>query len=212
MAANIQMKQRLYANRPNLTIGFHGCDQSVVDKVITGKENLLVSTNDYDWLGSGIYFWENNEERAYNWACELSKRSGSSIKSPAVIGAVIDLGYCFDLTDSTYLQELKDAYNFLVDYSKLTGQALPENKNIGSSTDLLLRKLDCMVIQMAHKIKRKANKHPYDSVRGVFWEGKQLYPNAGFAEKNHIQICICNPNCIKGYFLPRNIDEKYPNP
>ena len=39
MAANIQMKQRLYANRPNLTIGFHGCDQSVVDKVITGKEN-----------------------------------------------------------------------------------------------------------------------------------------------------------------------------
>lgn len=206
------MKQRLYANRPNLTIGFHGCDQSVVDKVITGKENLLVSTNDYDWLGSGIYFWENNEERAYNWACELSKQSGSSIKSPAVIGAVIDLGYCFDLTDSTYLQELKDAYNFLVDYSKLTGQALPENKNIGSSTDLLLRKLDCMVIQMAHKIKRKANKRPYDSVRGVFWEGKPLYPNAGFAEKNHIQICICNPNCIKGYFLPRNIDEKYPNP
>ena len=118
------MKQRLYANRPNLTIGFHGCDQSVVDKVITGKENLLVSTNDYDWLGSGIYFWENNEERAYNWACELSKRSGSSIKSPAVIGAVIDLGYCFDLTDSTYLQELKDAYNFLVDYSKLTRSSI----------------------------------------------------------------------------------------
>ena len=36
--------------------------------------------------------------------------------------------------------------------------------------------------------------------------------NAGFAEKNHIQICVCNPNCIKGYFLPREIDMKYPNP
>ena len=54
------MKRGLYANRPNLTIGFHGCDQSVVDKVIAGKENLLASTNDYDWLCSGIYFWENN--------------------------------------------------------------------------------------------------------------------------------------------------------
>lgn len=52
----------------------------------------------------------------------------------------------------------------------------------------------------------------YDSVRGVFWEGKPLYPNAGFAEKNHIQICVCNPNCIKGYFLPRGIDKAYPNP
>lgn len=55
------MKRGLYANRPNLAIGFHGCDQSVVDKVIAGKENLLASTNDYDWLGSGIYFWENNK-------------------------------------------------------------------------------------------------------------------------------------------------------
>ena len=36
------MKRGLYANRPNLTIGFHGCDQSVVDKVIAGKENLLM--------------------------------------------------------------------------------------------------------------------------------------------------------------------------
>jgi hypothetical protein len=51
-----------------------------VDKVIAGKENLLASTNDYDWLGSGIYFWENNEERAMEWAVELSKRPGSSVR------------------------------------------------------------------------------------------------------------------------------------
>ena len=151
------MKRGLYANRPNLTIGFHGCDQSVVDKVIAGKENLLASTNDYDWLGSGIYFWENNEERALEWAEILSKRPSSSIKTPAVIGAVIDL-------------------------------------------------------EMMHRVNREANNRAYDSVRGVFWEGRPLYPNAGFAEKNHIQICVCNPNCIKGYFLPRGIDVKYPNP
>lgn len=88
------MKRGLYANRPNLTIGFHGCDQSVVDKVIAGEENLLASKNDYDWLGNGIYFWENNEERTLEWAVEMSKRKNSTIKSPAVIGAVIDLkGY-----------------------------------------------------------------------------------------------------------------------
>ena len=38
------MKRSLYANRPNLTIGFHGCDQSVADRVIAGEENLLAST------------------------------------------------------------------------------------------------------------------------------------------------------------------------
>ena len=206
------MKRGLYANRPNLTIGFHGCDQSVVDKVIAGKENLLASTNDYDWLGSGIYFWENNEERALEWAVELSKRPGSSVKQPAVIGAIIDLGYCFDLTDTAYLKELKKSYDFALEFSRISGIPMPVNKTLGNSTDLLLRKLDCYVIQTTHRINREANKRAYDSVRGVFWEGKPLYPNAGFAEKNHIQICICNPNCIKGYSLPRNVDEKFVNP
>lgn len=206
------MKRGLYANRPNLTIGFHGCDQSVVDKVIAGKENLLASTNDYDWLGNGIYFWENNEERALEWAVEMSRRNNSTIKSPAVIGAIIDLGYCFDLTDTAYLRELKKTYDAAYNFSQLSGIPLPKNKPLGNSTDLLLRKLDCYVIQMTHKFNREANKRAYDSVRGVFWEGKPLYPNAGFAEKNHIQICVCNPNCIKGYFLPRGIDVSFPNP
>jgi len=48
------------------------------------------------------------------------------------------------------------------------------------------------------------------SVRGVFFEGKDIYKNAGFKEKNHIQIAIKNPNCIKGYFIPRELDKRYP--
>lgn len=44
---------------------------------------------------------------------------------------------------------------------------------------------------------------PYDSIRAAFWEGKELYNTAGFKEKNHIQICIRDPKCIIGYFLPR---------
>lgn len=206
------MRSSLYSSRSNLVIGFHGCDQSVVDKVVAGKDDLLASRNDYDWLGNGIYFWENNEERAYEWAMTLSRRSGSSIKQPAVIGAIIDLGYCLDLTDSAYLKELSKTYNVLEEICKSTGEPMPVNKTAGNSSDLLLRKLDCAVIEMTHKLNKAANKRAYDSVRGVFWEGRPLYPNAGFAEKNHIQICICNPNCIKGYFLPREIDKGYPNP
>ena len=206
------MDESLYSRRSNLVIGFHGCDQSVVEKVIAGKTELLASTNDYDWLGSGIYFWENNEERAWQWATELSKRSNSSIKTPAVIGAVIDLGYCFDLTDSSYLQELKNAYDVLKETCHNLDKELPKNKPIGNSDELLLRRLDCSVVQTALELNKKANVHPYDSVKGVFWEGQELYPNAGFREKNHIQICVCNPNCIKGYFLPREINQDYPNP
>lgn len=68
------MDESLYSRRSNLVIGFHGCDQSVVEAVIAGKTELLASTNDYDWLGNGIYFWENNEERAWQWAKDLAKK------------------------------------------------------------------------------------------------------------------------------------------
>lgn len=59
---------------------------------------------------------------------------------------------------------------------------------------------------------RKNNIAPYDTVRGLFVEGDPIYPNAGFTEKTHVQISVINPNCIKGYFLPREIDPNYPNP
>ncbi len=43
----------------------------------------------------------------------------------------------------------------------------------------------------------------FDPVRGVFTEGKSAYSGAGIFKKTHTQICIRNPNCINGFFLPR---------
>ena len=65
-------------------------------------------------------------------------------------------------------------------------------------------------IEAVHALKRQAGQSSFDSVRGVFFEGEELYPNAGFREKDHIQICIRNPNCIKGFFLPRELDKHFP--
>ena len=45
----------------------------------------------------------------------------------------------------------------------------------------------------------------FDSVRGMFVEGEELYKGAGFHEKTHVQIAIRNPMMIKGYF--RLIDK-----
>lgn len=108
----------LYSSRPNLVLGFHGCDRSIANTVINNGTPMKPSQNDYDWLGNGIYFWENNAERAFDWAVEQSKRPNSKIKIPAVIGAVLDLGYCFDLLDTHYLEELKTAYDAFVKISQ----------------------------------------------------------------------------------------------
>jgi hypothetical protein len=36
-----------------------------------------------------------------------------------------------------------------------------------------------------------------------FTEGGPAFDGSGLSAKSHVQICIRNPNCIKGFFLPR---------
>ena len=76
------MKEDIYARRTNLVIGFHGCDASVASKVINEGMMLKASKNDYDWLGNGIYFWENNVQRALDFAKEQVGRRGNRIQQP----------------------------------------------------------------------------------------------------------------------------------
>jgi hypothetical protein len=45
--------------------------------------------------------------------------------------------------------------------------------------------------------------YPFDSVRGAFTEGGPAFEGAGLHAKTHIQLCIRNMNCIRGFFLPR---------
>lgn len=204
------MSESLYSRRSNLIIGFHGTTKDRADKILGGSSGFRISNKVYDWLGKGMYFWENNYRRAEQWAFETAKKEGKG-DTPAVVGAVLDLGFCLDLTDSKCLDELKEGYNVLKESFEKDGRELPKNSLGGSSSDLLLRNLDCAVINSLHELRKVAKMPSYDSVRGVFWEGEDLYKGAGFKAKNHIQIAIINPNCIKGFFRPRNINKDYNN-
>ena len=200
----------MYSTRSGLILGFHGCDETVVQTVLNGHSFLKTSVNSYDWLGHGIYFWENSPSRAYKYADHLRKypnRSKGTVIKPAVIGAVIDLGICLDLLDYQNLQLLKIAYQIIT--ASKNNSCIPKNKAIDNTGDLLLKELDCTVIETVHALKKKAGQSSFDSVRGVFFEGEEIYPNASFRVKDHIQICIRNPNCIKGFFLPRESDNHF---
>lgn len=195
-----------------MILAFHGCDQSVADKVLNGQADLIQSENGYDWLGHGIYFWENSPSRALEFAeflKSLGPKAGSlhQITKPAILGAVLNLGFCLDLIEFENLQLLKSGYELLKESHK--SSKFPQNRTVGESKELLFRDLDCAVIQSLHEVGKKKKLQPFDSVRGVFWEGQELYPNAGFKEKNHIQICVRNPNCIKGFFIPKMLDKGF---
>jgi hypothetical protein len=183
----------------SFVLGYHGCDREVGERLIAGAP-FVVSENEYDWLGSGIYFWEANPRRGLEFAVQLQKwREGkaSQIKVPFVIGAPIDLGFCLDLTTSTGIQALTAMHGDFVEYCAKAAIPMPANEG---GPDLVFRKRDCAVINHLHNIRDAAKLLPFDTVKGVFIEGRRIYPESGFFEKTHIQICVRNPACIKGVF------------
>jgi|GEM_PF-1475330 len=117
----------MYDVKPNLLIGFHGCDESVAHSLLTNPLDVNISKNPYDWLGNGFYVWENNLERAKIWAEDKLKRG--AIENPAIIGIVFTLGNCCDLADSKYINSLNNYYHSMKnDFVKL-GRTLPANKD-----------------------------------------------------------------------------------
>ncbi|NLR66521.1 hypothetical protein HGH92_19585 [Chitinophaga varians] len=198
----------MYAAVPGLIIGFHGCERSLRDDIISEGRKLRFSTGKYEWLGHGIYFWQNNYERAMDFVTHPP--DGRKIVHPAVLGAVLSLEHCLDLLDTKYIRQLRTTFEMMEHAIKLRGGNLPCNRNkhgADNPMDKVIRELDCHVIEFLHERMRQEGVKPYDSVRGVFIEGTPIYEDAGFYDKTHIQICIRNPNCIKGYFIPREEEQ-----
>lgn len=200
----------MYSNRSNLLIGFHGCDESVAFELLNKPKKVKISEKPFDWLGHGFYVWENNYARALEWAKDKQKRG--KIKKASVIGVVFTLDHCLDLIDNEFIGIISKYYDLMkVDFQSL-GKELPKNKDVKEDEhkDLLIRELDCAVIEYLHqKIKEaiesgeESSLKEFDSARGVFIEGGPAFPGAGVQKKSHIQICIRNMECIKGFFIPR---------
>ena len=134
----------------------------------------------------------------------------------AVVGAVIELGNCLDLTIRGHLELLADAYRSLESGLTKAGKPIPETKGStrAGTDDHPLRYLDCAVIKHLHEnIEADAKEtrahggvpifEPFDTVRGLFHEGGQLYPGGGFYTHTHAQIAVRSLDSIRGFFRPR---------
>src|SRR6266568_4388688 len=113
-----------------LVLGYHGCTPEFADALIHGEVPISAweySANPYDWLGHGIYFWEFAPQRARAW----SDQGG-------VVGAVIQLGTCLDLTDIDNTSLLAREFELVRKSFEQTGMPLPENKGKRRDLDCLL--------------------------------------------------------------------------
>ena len=177
-------------------------------EAVERKKELLLSDRDFDWLGPGAYFWESDPVRALDWAKE--KKARGDYDEPFVIGAAIDLGNCLDLMVRENIAMLAPAYSALKAELEAAGDPMPVNTDrTGRPGDKTFRNLDCAVIRQLHQLIEEqpargvpgiGKLEPYDTVRGLFEEGPEAYPGAGFRTRTHSQIAVRTLSCIKGLF------------
>lgn len=173
-----------------IVLGYHGCDHKFADSLIRGKSQIggwQPSTNAYDWLGHGIYFWEYAPERARSWAGK-----------GGVIGAIIQLGTCLDLTDVRYTMLLAEAFESLRGLYTRKGRRIPQNR--GKRRDL-----DCAVINelvASAEAAKSEDRVSFQTVRCPFLEGDPAFDGSAILKESHIQISVRDPACILGVFRP----------
>jgi hypothetical protein len=179
-----------------IVVGYHGCDSSFAANLLLGRQSLREwhkSRNAYGWLGEGVYFWEHSPTRALRWARE---RHGDKA---AAIGAVIQLGACFDLLDEQCTSILRESFMAFRSQYRAAKKELPRNRGRLKK----LRELDCAVINEC-LTRLGAHGKWFDTVRGAFLEGEPIFPGTTISAETHIQIAVRNVDCILGVFRPNS--------
>ncbi|WP_426303939.1 hypothetical protein ACN9MJ_13045 [Acidovorax facilis] len=205
-----------------ITLAYHGCDITTRDDLVTGLiRNLRSSTNEYDWLGDGSYYFENDSTRALQYAKYTANHPTLNltkvpIGTPAVVGVVLDVSRWLDMTTQEGIDNYRIALRTLLTGFAATGKPPPANTAAFSGdADLIHRSLDRAVYELIHSLRatelangmaegdasKVVDMAPYQATRGAFKQGLQVGATSSVHEGNHVQIALRDVNCVRGWFL-----------
>lgn len=173
-----------------LVTGYHGSSIQYAE-IMVRERALRPSENDYDWLGHGIYFWEDAPCKAWRWA------AGKYGPDGAVVQATVRLGRCLDLTDIRYTEAIRRAFDGLREAYAAQRKALPTNRGKA-------RRLDCLVINYVGSYVFPE----CETVRAPFLEGSPIFDGSALLSESHIQIVVRKPTAIVGdlQMVKRSVD------
>jgi hypothetical protein len=168
-----------YLDYHRTVIGYHGTSTEIADALVDGKP-FKESAKTYEWLGSGVYFWEYAPQQAWWWAKRLK------FSEPAVVGAIIRLGNCFDLLDAKNVAALQKAGAVMVESMKQAGVEIPVNKRT-------YKYLDCSAFNFFYQQNEDDGEPRIDTARAAYVpteSQKRIWPNSWIYKDTHIQLCV----------------------
>ena len=147
------------------------------------SRGFQLSSNEYDWLGDGVYFFQDARIRAWEWAQRFHDTQA------AVLGARIRLEDCMDLLDIAWSRFLAGAYDSFMAKWKSSGRPLPVQKGGAHRMDrYVINYAVAVLAERGLKIR---------TVRAAFSEGKPVFPNSALMDHSHVQIAVRDTTLVE---------------
>lgn len=161
--------------------GYHGTTRASGQVIL--RQGFRASSNDYDWLGDGVYFFQDAPARARQWA--VSQHGTEA----AVVRSVIGLEDCMDLVDVSWAKVLPEMYNAFLGQLKRANLPIPQQSS-GA------HRLDRAVINYAVGLLAEQGV-VVRCVRGAFAEGSPVFPGSAIFDRAHVQIAVRDTSLIE---------------
>lgn len=155
-------------------IGYHGTTRDKAEGILANN-SFSMSNGEEEWLGVGVYFFEDDGKQAV-YFCKKVRR----YKEFEIIKSKIEAEKIINLVDTetfelfkNYAKKLNNRYKYLSD---------------GKTPRKFI---DSIVLNFMYKIEK------YDLVRGIFEVSTQDPIDRSRLKQMQIQLCVRNRECIK---------------
>lgn len=167
---------------PIIVDGYHGTTREAAQLLLS--QEFAPSANPWEWLGHGVYFWQDAPRRAREWAREWLARK--NYHGPvAVVGARIQLNNFVDLLDlegSDFLRRVATSF------VSRPSDRIPKNKPPRNN-------LDCAVFNFATTM-LSSEGIAVAGYRAACVEGEPLVEDSPIFTRSHVQLAVLDQSCI----------------
>src|SRR5882672_2921554 len=94
----------------HLLRGYHATEPANAESILAAKI-FLESDKWWEWLGKGVYFFQDTIDYTRYWA--MNERKKGTIAKPAIIGADIEYDRFLDLAEPKFFPTMKAFYGDL---------------------------------------------------------------------------------------------------
>jgi hypothetical protein len=169
--------------------GYHGTRKDVAQQIL--DSGFKRSENNWEWLGHGVYFWQDGPTRAREWARTWLARQGYD--GPiAVMGARISLRGFVDLLD-------QEGMRLLVDAAATYQQELQAaNKSLTNRPPL--NRLDCALFNFSTNWLTSLGMK-LRGYRAACVEGEPITPHSPIYDCSHVQLAVTSTKAIRRVWI-----------